>query len=39
MTHELTMKIHQDVEDKKKKSIALKVSTIEEEVEEDNDNE
>ncbi|KAL6312306.1 hypothetical protein AAG906_004890 [Vitis piasezkii] len=34
MTHEITMKSHRDVEDKKKKSITLKVITHEEEVEE-----
>ena len=34
MTHEITMMSHQDIENKKKKCIALKASTYEEEVEE-----
>ena len=34
MTHEITMKSHWDVEEKKKKSITLKIITHEEEFEE-----
>lgn len=37
MTREITMKSHQEAEDKRKKSITFKTSTIDEDEDEDED--
>lgn len=37
MIHEITVNSHQEVDDKKRKSITLEASTIEEKVDEEND--